>query len=178
MNGAGPATDVEARPSGIEGLGLFAARACASGETIRRIGVVREITPDAPLRPELGERADHCDYPDGRVVLIAFPDRHVNHCCDPNAWVRYEDDAAWFVARRAIAAGEEITIDYALNLTGGDAWPCRCGTACCRGVVRGDFFSLPLSLQREYRAHLAEWFVRRHPERLASLDTPPTPGSS
>ncbi len=160
----------EARTSGIEGLGLFASRAFAAGETIRRIAVLREVTPDAPLRPELGERADHCDYPDGRVVLVAEPDRRVNHSCDPNAWVRYVGLRGEFVARRAIAAGEEITIDYAINLTGGSSWPCRCGAARCRGVVTGDFFALPLDIQREYRPLLAPWFVARHAERLAGLE--------
>jgi len=39
---------------------------------------------------------------------------------------------------RDIAAGEELTIDYALFLGNpGFAMDCRCGTAACRGVVRG-----------------------------------------
>jgi hypothetical protein len=162
--------DVVVGPSAVEGLGLFAERPFASGERIRRIAVAREITPEHPLREDLGERADHCDYPDGRIVLLDFPDRCINHCCDPNAWVRYQVDAADFVARRAIAAGAEITIDYALNVTGGSSWPCHCGTARCRGTVAGDFFLLPLEIQREYRPLLARWFVRRHPERVAALD--------
>jgi SET domain-containing protein len=162
--------DVVVRPSGIEGLGLFAARAFAAGERIRRLVVAREITPDAPLREELGERADHCDYPDGRVVLLAFPDRTVNHSCDPNAWEQYDGETAYLAARRAIAEGEEITCDYNLNITGGTSWPCRCGAARCRGVTVGDFFLLPLEIQKEYRPLLADWFVRRHAERIAALD--------
>jgi uncharacterized protein len=158
------------RPSAIEGLGLFAARAFRAGERIRRIKVAREITPEAPLREDRGERADHCDYPDGRTVLLAFPDRHVNHSCDPSAWVRYEGDAASLVARRDLAAGDEITCDYNINITGGTAWPCRCGAARCRGVTHGDFFLLPADVQLEYRPLLADWFVRRHRERIAALD--------
>lgn len=53
--------EVEARPSTTEGQGPFAVRAIDTGDR-RRINVVREITDDAPLRPELGERFDHCDY--------------------------------------------------------------------------------------------------------------------
>jgi SET domain-containing protein len=161
--------DVEVRASRIEGLGLFAARAFRAGERIRRITVVREITPAAPLREDAGERTDHCDYPDGRVVLIGFPDRHINHRCDPNAYVVYRGDAAILTARRAIAPGDEITCDYSVNLTGGSAWPCRCGAPRCRGIVVGDFFALPDEVQREYRPLLAPWFVRRHGERLAHL---------
>jgi len=161
-----PAAGVDVRPSGIEGLGLFATRAFARGEVIRAINVAREITAEAPLRPELGERRDHCDYPDGKAVLIGYPDRHVNHSCDPSAWVRYREGGSELVARRAIPRGAEITCDYAINVTGGDSWPCHCGAARCRGTVIGDFFALPEALQREYARYLAEWFVRRHRGRL------------
>ena len=163
-------SDVVVRPSGIEGLGIFATRAYRAGDRIRRINVVREITPAAPLREDLGERFDHCSYPDGKVVLFGFPDRHINHSCDPNAWERYEDDGSCLVARRDIAAGEEITCDYNVNIANGTAWPCRCGSARCTGEVRGDFFLLPDERQREYRPLLAEWFVRQHRDRLTKLD--------
>ncbi len=159
---------IEVRESAIEGLGLFACRAFLPGETVHRIKVVREITPDAPLRPDLGERSDHCDYPDGKVVLIGYPSRHLNHSCDPNAFLRYEPDACFVVARRRIEAGEEITIDYNVNISGGTAWPCHCGAHRCLGTVAGDFFLLPPAMQLEYRPLLADWFVRRHAKRLGA----------
>jgi len=165
--------DVQVRPSPIEGLGLFAVRPLIAGERIRRINVVREVTPDSPLREDLGERTDHCDYPDGKVVLLGFPDRHVNHNCDPNAYVAYEHDRCYLVARRAIAAGDEITCDYNLNLTGGTSWPCHCSAPRCRGDTLGDFFRLPVEVQREYRPLLADWFVMRNRDRLAALGGTP-----
>ena len=136
---------------------------------MRRINIVREITATAPISPERGERYDHCDYPDGRVLLLGPPDCYLNHSCDPNAYILYERSTSYLVARRDILAGEEITIDYAMNLTGGDSWPCNCGAARCRQVVRGDFFSLPCSLQREYAPLLAPWFVRDHQDELKDL---------
>jgi SET domain-containing protein len=171
--------DVDVRPSRIEGLGVFATRTFRAGQEIRRISVVREITGDAPLREDLGERADHCDYPDGRVVLLGVPDRHINHSCNPNAWVRYQGRVASLVARRPIAPDEEITCDYNINITGGTSWPCRCGAARCRGETLGDFFRLPPEIQREYLPLLADWFVRRHSDRLraAGLLTRRDPGS-
>jgi hypothetical protein len=161
---------VEVKSSSIEGLGLFATRSFHSGERIHRINVVREVTPETPLREELGERFDHCDYPDGKVVLIGFPDRHINHSCDPNTYIQYTADACYIVARRQIAAGEELTCDYNINITAGTAWPCHCGAARCRGTTTGDFFLLPPDIQREYLPLLAEWFVRRHAQRLAELN--------
>lgn len=136
MSDATPDT-VAIRPSPIEGLGLFALRRFADSERIRTVNVVREITVDAPLRPELGERSDHCDYPDGRIVLIGPPDRHLNHSCDPNAWVRYRGTLCEIVACREIRAGQEITCGYRINAISGDSWPCRCGAARCQGQVAG-----------------------------------------
>jgi len=130
------------------------------------VNVIREITPDAPLRPDQGERRDHCDYPDGKVVLIGPPDCHLNHSCDPNAWMRYGEAGAEIVARRPIKVGDEVTCDYSINVTGGDAWPCHCGAARCRGHVAGDYFQLPPEVQQEYEPYLAAWFVRRHREPL------------
>jgi hypothetical protein len=165
--------DVEVRRSPIEGLGLFASRPFAAGQRIRQINVVREVTFETPLREDLGERMDHCDYPDGRVVLFGFPDRHVNHSCDPNAYMSYERGRCYLVARREIGAGVEVTCDYNVNLTAGTSWPCHCGAPRCRGETVGDFFRLPLAIQREYRPLLADWFVRRHRERVAALDDAP-----
>lgn len=160
---------VEVKASTIEGLGLFALRPFASGQKIRRINVVREITAEAPLREDLGERSDHCDYPDGKVVLIGFPDRHINHSCDPNTYIDYDEDVCYIVARRQIVAGEELTCDYNINITRGTAWPCHCGASRCRGTTTGDFFLLPVEIQREYSPLLAKWFVRCHTDRLAQL---------
>ncbi len=160
---------IEVKSSPIEGLGLFALRRIASGQRIRRINVVREVTADAPLRKELGERHDHCDYPDGKAILIGFPDRHINHSCDPNTYIEYDEEACYIVARRQISGGEELTCDYNVNITGGTAWPCHCGAKRCRGTTTGDFFLLPIDIQREYLPLLAKWFVRRHADRLAKL---------
>jgi hypothetical protein len=170
--GIAPVNDVEISTSRIAGLGLFAARPFCTGQRIRQINVVREVTPASPLREELGERADHCDYPNGKIVLLGPPDRHVNHSCDPNAYVLYEGDRSFLVARRDLAVDEEITVDYNINITGGTAWPCHCGATRCRGTVVGDFFLLPLDIQREYQPLLAEWFVRTHRDRLIALGLP------
>lgn len=162
--------NVEVRKSPIEGLGVFALVPLLAWQCIREINVIREITEAAPLRADLGERIDHCDYPDGKVILLGPPDRHINHSCDPNAFVRYQGDRCFLIARRDIAAGEEITCDYNINISGGTSWPCHCGASRCRGETIGDFFKLPRAIQQEYRPLLADWFVRRHLSALAGLE--------
>jgi hypothetical protein len=164
-------TSIDVRRSPIEGLGVFAPRPFGAEERITQVHIVREITAERPLREDLGERAEHCAYPDGRVVLVAYPERHVNHSCDPNAYEFFEGQTSYLVARRGIREGEEITIDYNVNISDGTAWPCHCGAARCAGDVAGDFFRLSLDRQLEYRPLLATWFVERHRTRVEALDT-------
>ena len=163
-------TDIELRPSPIDGLGIFSTRPICAGDRITRIHIVREVNPESPIREDLGERIDHCAYPDGKVVLVAFPERHVNHSCDPNAYEHFEGQISYLVARRNIPADEEVTIDYNINISSGTAWPCRCGANRCNGNVAGDFFRLPLERQLEYRPLLADWFVQQHGGRIEALD--------
>jgi len=163
-------TDVEVTESVIQGLGVFATRDFATGERVRRVNIVREVTDGAPVREEVGERIEHCGYPNGKVVLWGFPDRHVNHSCEPNAWEAYEGRAIYIVARRRIAAGEEITFDYLVNNSGGDSWPCNCGSRRCIGDTAADgFFGLPQQRQIEYLPLLADWFVAMHRDRIEAL---------
>ena len=162
--------NIEVKPSPVEGLGVFVKRGFRTGERIRCVNIVREITAKSLLREEDGERLEHCAYPDGKVVLWGFPDRHANHSCDPNIYELHKGDKVYIVARRNIAHGEEITFDYNINTADGSTWPCNCGAARCRDESVGDFFHLPLDQQLEYRPLLADWFVARHRERIEVLD--------
>lgn len=83
----------------------------------------------------------------GTIVVGAF-----NHSCDPNTWF----DGDVLVTRRAIAAGEELTYDYA---TGPADWSdralyCHCETYRCRQVVERDDWRIP-QLQQRYAGHFA-----------------------
>jgi SET domain-containing protein len=60
--------------------------------------------------------------------------RFINHSCDPNTFTRCLPDRAEFYARRDIAAGEELTVDYEESHHEGTL-PCRCGAANCRGWI-------------------------------------------
>jgi D-alanine-D-alanine ligase len=59
----------------------------------------------------------------------------VNHSCDPTAWLEGLDVAA----RRPLAAGDEITMDYATVFNEQmPSFECDCGAPGCRGTIRGD----------------------------------------
>lgn len=60
--------------------------------------------------------------------------RFINHSCDPNTFMRCTPTRAEFYARRDIAAGEELTVDYGYNHHEGRL-PCACGAENCRGKI-------------------------------------------
>ena len=73
-----------------------------------------------------------------------------NHSCDPNLWWI---DAYTLAARRDIAAGEEVTNDYATS-TGVATFrmDCRCGSDLCRRTVTGEDWRRS-ELQQRYGVH-------------------------
>ncbi len=61
--------------------------------------------------------------------------RLINHSCDPNCEVNIIQGRIWVLAKRAIAADEELTYDYGFNM---DSWQdhvCLCGTSKCQGYI-------------------------------------------
>ena len=116
------------------------------------------LTCDAEMRnvATSGERFSAMRVGGDSHLLMAWDDpaSRGNHSCDPNAWL--ESDFV-VVARRDIAASEEITTDYA-TMTVHPAWrmECQCGSAICRGVVTGDDWRLS-ELRERYRGHFVPW---------------------
>ncbi len=152
----------EVRPSGIEGRGLFAREAIATGETVVILGGT--LLDDDGLRALDGTRYSSAAIDEHIHVLLDSPNdaEYGNHSCDANTWMR---DALTTEVLRGIATGDEITIDYAV-LTGVDDWSmeCNCGAEACRGVVTGADWRRP-DVQRRYAGHFSPFLNRR----IASL---------
>jgi hypothetical protein len=91
----------------------------------------------------------------------------LNHSCEPNVGVQGQ---IVFVAMRDVAAGEELTIDYATIDHDTPPMTCRCGAAACRGVVTGRDWQRP-ELQQKYGRYFA-WYLleKMHAEQAAALD--------
>ena len=158
--------DVAVRASAIEGFGVFAARPFPRGTVVQVIDDSRIVDDLHPLGP--GDDSRHCDYLEaGKVVLMQPPERHINHSCDPNTYVKTVDGRRLVIAQRDIPSGEEITYDYCINGGGDTVWTCHCGAARCRHEIHSDFFHLPVELQREYLPLLDDWFRR---ERSAEVE--------
>jgi uncharacterized protein len=138
---------IEVRPSGIHGDGAFARRDIPSGQEIGRYAGRR-------YRPE---DVHTIDWDQHTTYLFALSDgayidgrddgnatRHLNHACTPNC-VAYETDRAdggldvVIQTKRRIRAGEELFLDYALDIGEDDPadYACRCGRRACRGTMAG-----------------------------------------
>ena len=79
-----------------------------------------------------------------------------NHSCEPNIAIQGQ---IAFVAMRDIAAGEELTHDWATTDDGDYEMTCRCGRPSCRGVITGKDWTKP-ALQRKYAGWFC-WFLQR-----------------
>lgn len=102
--------------------------------------------------------------PDGSALEVDAA--LLNHSCDPTlAWA-----GTRLVTFRDVAAGEELTVDYATTTTDPDMLVrCHCETYRCRQMVTGEDWRIP-ELQRRYAGHLA-------PEVQAALDAETAQGS-
>jgi len=137
------------RRSQIQGRGLFAARRIPPGMRIVRYSGERISADEAAERYDDEQARRHHTFLfaiDERTVIDASeggsPARFVNHCCEPNCGVEVRRGRVWFVARRAIEPGEELTIDYWYSTDPSYSrsdlrrlYPCRCGAKRCRGTL-------------------------------------------
>lgn len=101
-------------PSAVAGIGLFAAEPIAEGQVIWAFDpgldlVVDAAAPGPALLAGFLETYGFYVAAEGKWYVALDNTRFINHSAAPNAF----DDGPFAVrARRAIAAGEEITCDY------------------------------------------------------------------
>ena len=156
--------------SNINGLGVFAAQPFRMDEVVLEIDDSHILDEAHPLGPADDPR--HCDYLEaGKTVLMQPPERHINHSCDPNTYVKTIASKRLVLALRDIATGEEITYDYCINGSGDTVWTCACGASRCRHMIHSDFFHLPVELQCAYLPLLDDWFRQERTAEISVLQT-------
>jgi SET domain-containing protein len=107
--------------SPIHGFGVFAVAPIPKGTPVWRFekGLDMEFSPDVAERLPAHVRTffSHYGYLDRNVqrIILCFDDaRFLNHSDAPNVATDYAQDSYGLdVALRDIAAGEELTMDYA-----------------------------------------------------------------
>ncbi len=153
-------------PSEISGRGLFAHDPIAAGEVVAVKG--GHIVDTATVR-SLSETLQESEIQIAEGLhVVALTDEEfepvmlfLNHSCEPN--VGFAGNVV-LVAMRDVAAGEELTTDYALFDVPTTPMACSCGTASCRGMITGDDWRDDVLRQR-----YAGWFCRYLSDRHARL---------
>jgi hypothetical protein len=158
--------DVEVRPAGRKGLGVFAHRDVAAGDVVLRYVQGRTITRDDLPTITPWEREHLSETGIGEWEVLPAPRCYLNHSCEPNA----AQLPGTVIALRPIVAGDEVTVDYRLNAyDDGDVgtMDCACEAIAAPHRVRGDFFSMPEDRQRRYLEWAPEFiramYRKRHP---------------
>jgi len=126
------------RKSEIEGKGLFTdapitARTKVGEYTGERISI-REARRRAKTREhvaivELDEKVAIDESTPG-----GGPFQFINHSCTPNVFMRIAYGRLEFYAKRDIATGEEMTVDYEVSHHDGTL-RCRCKSEACRDFI-------------------------------------------
>ena len=150
------------QPSAIAGRGLFAAADFRPNDVVAVKGghFVDSVTLSS-LPPHLRETeiqiADNLHL--AAVSDAEFDDvmLFLNHSCEPNVGLLGN---VVFVAMTNIAAGDELTTDYALFDDHDERMECRCGRPRCRRIVSGRDWQRR-DLQQRYRGYFSAYLQSR-----------------
>lgn len=147
------------RGLGKGGHGVFARRPVATGELLAVFGgtvvSAEQLRQAGPTFRRLTLQIDEDLFV---VSTVEGPADWFNHACEPNAGLRGQLS---LVALRPIAAGEEVSYDYAMSDGSAyDEFPCACGAPRCRGRVTGNDWQLP-ELWARYGEHFSPYLLAR-----------------
>jgi len=143
------------RDSLIHGRGVYASTALKAGERLLEYRGERITSAQAVER--YGDNSSSGETylfsPNEAFLIDGTRDgnsaRFINHSCAPNCEAlifvdingNERRDKVWLLALRDIAAGEELSFDYALEMqsaahaAAAQPWTCRCGAKACRGTM-------------------------------------------
>lgn len=150
----------EVREAGRKGLGLFATSAISAGETVAGFG--GSVATRAEFDALSDERRIHAIQIDDELYMVGpaeyEPADMANHSCAPNCGIVGN---ILLVAMAPIAAGDEITFDYAMcDAADYDEFVCACDSEMCRKVVTSADWQRP-ELQQRYRGYISSYLQRR-----------------
>jgi hypothetical protein len=142
------------------GLGVVATRPLPAGTILWARDALDQVIPERArhaMPAALAQSFTRHAYLDdeGMWTLCWDAARYVNHSCAANSVVT---DHGMELACRDIAAGEQITNEYALfKLERHEEFECRCGHAQCRGRIdsRGDLGTYRRQQRERVRLALA-----------------------
>lgn len=160
MKGSIYSSKIELRKSKIHGTGTFAKTAIIKGEVLFvKNGHI------LPNEEKCSNSVIDCYWPiDDYHVLGAKTEDEcdkvklfINHSCNPNCGLQGINVG---LAIRDIAAGEEITFDYATLDNEDYSFACKCGNSECRGTITGYDWKKP-ELQEKYRDYFVDYLQEK-----------------
>lgn len=128
---------IEVKPSRIDGKGAYALGAIPARRKIGNMGGEIISVRTARKRVKELKRVAMVEFGDGRALDASVnPNdlRYINHCCEPNTYLRICYSKVEFWSLKKIKKGEELTCDYGETHHDGKL-PCRCGAKNCRGFI-------------------------------------------
>jgi SET domain-containing protein len=141
------------KPSPIQGTGLFATDAIPTGKRLIEYAGEKIGGEEMLQRCEAGNSfifaLRNGEYLDGGFDHNLA--RFINHSCEPNCEMRWEETSLWIVALRDISAGEEITFNYGYDLEDYRRHLCYCGSPCCVGYIVAEEYFDHVRSQNELR---------------------------
>lgn len=157
---------VTVRRSSVAGRGLFAVRPIKKGEVIF-------IAKGKTIRYKVNSRKD-AQFGASWLALEKGvwlspnkenPWNYINHSCDPTAGIKGKVTVR---ARKNIAPGEEVTIDYSTNELE-PLWrmSCKCGSPKCRKLIRGAMATDPAVIINQYPfvSHLVTKYLNKEQKK-------------
>lgn len=143
------------RSSSIHAAGCYTTRRFRKGERVCEYAGPRFTKAEADARYHGRDITYLFSCGDDGAVIDGFGTAmFINHSCEPNCETTDINGRIFVVARRNIAAGEELTYEYNLHDSDDSEADCYCGALACRGTM----FSEDEVARRRKRA---AWRIRR-----------------
>lgn len=128
-----------------QGKGVFTTNPCKTDE------LILHFTGQVTLSQHI---SDFTHYLQISPNLYLSPsgqyDDYVNHSCDPNCAVFFQDDDIVLKTIKNIRPEEQLSFDYGtIIFNEPTTFECNCSSGLCRKII-GNFYSMPAELQNKY----------------------------
>ena len=125
------------KKSSIHGKGTYAKELIPAKRKIGSLAGDIISKKEATKRSSLLESIAIVELWNGKAIDASINGnqlRYINHCCNPNTYMRVFNYHVEFYALKDIKKNEELTCSYGLTHHEGKL-PCKCGAKNCKGFI-------------------------------------------